>query len=79
MIAILIVIAAQIVLTRSVFPADEIERERRVILQELGDAADDPESVAQDAFDALAFARQPLGRPHEQESRLCLVLAAPPL
>ena len=51
------------VLTRSVFPADEIERERRVILQELGDAADDPESVAQDAFDALAFARQPLGRP----------------
>lgn len=51
------------VLTRSVFPVDEIERERRVILQELGDAADDPESVAQDAFDALAFARQPLGRP----------------
>jgi predicted Zn-dependent peptidase len=51
------------VLGRSVFPPDEIERERQVILQELGDAADDPESVAQDAFDALAFPRQALGRP----------------
>jgi predicted Zn-dependent peptidase len=51
------------VLTRSVFPPDEIERERRVILQELGDAADDPEAMAQDAFDSLAFPRQALGRP----------------
>jgi predicted Zn-dependent peptidase len=51
------------VLSRSVFPPDEIERERQVILQELGDAADDPESVAQDVFDALAFPRQALGRP----------------
>jgi predicted Zn-dependent peptidase len=51
------------VLGRSVFPPDEIARERDVILQELGDAADDPESVAQDAFDALAFPRQALGRP----------------
>ena len=51
------------VLGRSVFPPDEIACERDVILQELGDAADDPESVAQDAFDAIAFPRQALGRP----------------
>jgi predicted Zn-dependent peptidase len=51
------------VLGRSVFPPEEIERERQVILQELGDAADDPESVAQDSFDAVAFPRQALGRP----------------
>ncbi len=51
------------VLAHSVYPAEEIEREREVILQELADAADDPESVAQDAFDALAYPRQALGRP----------------
>ncbi len=51
------------VLARSVFPPEEIERERQVILQELGDAADDPDSVAQDAFDLLAYPKQALGRP----------------
>ncbi len=51
------------VLRRSAFPADEIERERQVILQEIGDAVDDPESMAQDAFDATAWPRQALGRP----------------
>ena len=51
------------VLLRSAFPPDEIERERQVILQEIGDAADDPESVAQDEFDLKAWPDQPLGRP----------------
>jgi predicted Zn-dependent peptidase len=51
------------VLRRSVFPPEEIERERQVILQELGEAADDPDSLVQDAFDTQAFARQSLGRP----------------
>jgi predicted Zn-dependent peptidase len=32
------------VIRRSTFPAEEIERERQVILQELGDAADDPDA-----------------------------------
>jgi predicted Zn-dependent peptidase len=51
------------VLCRSEFAQAEIERERRVILQEIAEAADDPESVAQDAFDRLAYPRQALGRP----------------
>jgi predicted Zn-dependent peptidase len=51
------------VLRRSTFPPDEIERERGVILQELADAADDPEGVAQDEFDLRAFPRQAFGRP----------------
>jgi predicted Zn-dependent peptidase len=51
------------VIRRSTFPPDEIERERQVILQELGDAADDPESIAQDEFDLKAYPKQPFGRP----------------
>ncbi|HYF58042.1 MAG TPA: pitrilysin family protein [Burkholderiaceae bacterium] len=51
------------VIRRSTFPPEEIERERQVILQELGDAADDPESIAQDEFDLKAFPRQAFGRP----------------
>lgn len=51
------------VVRRPAFPADELERERGVILQEIDEAADDPESLAQDAFDELAFPRQSLGRP----------------
>jgi predicted Zn-dependent peptidase len=47
----------------STFPAEEIERERQVILQEIGDAADDPESIAQDEFDLKAYPRQAFGRP----------------
>lgn len=51
------------VVRHSTFPPEEIDRERQVILQELGDAADDPESIAQDAFDLRAFPRQAIGRP----------------
>ncbi len=51
------------VIRRSTFPPEEIERERHVILQEMDEARDDPESAAQDAFDAQAFPRQALGRP----------------
>jgi predicted Zn-dependent peptidase len=51
------------VIRRPVFPQDELERERGVILQEIDEAADDPESLAQDAFDDVAFPRQSIGRP----------------
>jgi predicted Zn-dependent peptidase len=51
------------VIRRSTFPPQEIERERQVILQELGDAADDPDSVCQDEFDLKAFPKQSFGRP----------------
>jgi predicted Zn-dependent peptidase len=51
------------VVLRSTFPPDEIERERQVILQEIGEAKDDPESIAQDEFDLRAYPEQAFGRP----------------
>jgi|APCry1669188879_1035177.scaffolds.fasta_scaffold00166_14 predicted Zn-dependent peptidase len=51
------------VVLRSTFPPDEIERERQVILQEIGEAGDDPESIAQDEFDLRAYPKQAFGRP----------------
>jgi predicted Zn-dependent peptidase len=51
------------VVLRSTFPPDEIERERQVILQEIGEANDDPESIAQDEFDLRAYPKQAFGRP----------------
>ena len=52
-----------VVLARSTFPRAELERERYVVLQEMAEAGDDAESLAQDCMDAAAFARHPLGRP----------------
>jgi predicted Zn-dependent peptidase len=51
------------VVLHSTFPQDEIERERRVILQEIGEAADDPDTLLQDAFDLRAWPQQAFGRP----------------
>lgn len=50
------------ILCNSTFPEDELERERQVILQEIGQAADVPEDVVFDAFQAEAFPYQALGR-----------------
>ena len=50
------------ILCNSTFPAEELERERQVILQEIGQAADVPEDVVFDAFQAEAFPYQALGR-----------------
>lgn len=51
------------VLRASSFPRAELERERHVVLQEMIEADDDAESVAQDQMDLAAFARHPLGQP----------------
>ncbi len=51
------------VVRRSTLPPEEIERERQVILQELGDASDDPDSISQDEFDLRAYPAQAFGRP----------------
>ena len=51
------------VLRRSAFPGDELERERHVVLQEMAEASDDAENLAQDLLDDMAFPRHPLGRP----------------
>jgi predicted Zn-dependent peptidase len=45
----------------SVFPENQIERERHVILEEMALYADSPEDALQDEFDALVFANHPLG------------------
>jgi predicted Zn-dependent peptidase len=51
------------ILTHSVFDAAECERERGVILQEIGQANDTPDDIVFDHFQAAAFPDQPMGRP----------------
>ncbi|MEM0906291.1 MAG: pitrilysin family protein [Pseudomonadota bacterium] len=50
------------IVTEPLFATDDIERERNVILQEIGAAEDVPEDRAFDAFPETAFRAQPLGR-----------------
>ena len=45
------------------FPEDELERERKVILQEIGQTIDDPNDIIFDHFQNVAFPDQPMGRP----------------
>ncbi|MCS6930853.1 MAG: insulinase family protein [Acetobacteraceae bacterium] len=51
------------ILTHSVFDPAEIERERGVILQEIGQANDTPDDIVFDHFQAVAYPDQPMGRP----------------
>lgn len=51
------------ILQNSVFDPGELERERTVILQEIGQAQDQPEDVVFDAFQEAAYPDQPFGRP----------------
>jgi predicted Zn-dependent peptidase len=44
------------------FAADELDREKDVVLQELGEARDTPNDIIFDDLQAAAFADQPLGR-----------------
>ena len=50
------------ILLNSVFDAGELEREKDVILQELGQALDTPDDIVFDHLQAVAFKGQPLGR-----------------
>ena len=50
------------ILTHSSFEPEELERERSVILQEIGQANDTPDDIIFDHFQATAFPDQPLGR-----------------
>ncbi|ALK10822.1 M16 family metallopeptidase [Blastochloris viridis] len=50
------------ILTESVFEADELTREKSVILQEIGAANDTPDDIVFDHVQAVAFADQPIGR-----------------
>src|ERR1700733_3250332 len=50
-------------LQRSLFDKKELERERQVIIQEIGRDLDTPEDYAFDLLHQLAFPRQRIGRP----------------
>ena len=51
------------ILTHSTFEPEEVERERGVILQEIGQANDTPDDIVFDHFQSTAFPDQPMGRP----------------
>lgn len=51
------------ILTSSTFEERELEREKHVILQEIGASLDSPEEAAMDAFQNTVFDGQPIGRP----------------
>ncbi len=51
------------ILTHSTFEPEELERERGVILQEIGQANDTPDDIIFDHFQTAAFPDQALGRP----------------
>ncbi|NLI26934.1 MAG: insulinase family protein [Acetobacter sp.] len=51
------------ILTHSTFSPEEIERERGVILQEIGQSNDTPDDIVFDYFQETAYASQPMGRP----------------
>ncbi|MBL8590043.1 MAG: insulinase family protein [Methylobacteriaceae bacterium] len=51
------------ILTESVFDAEELEREKAVIVQEIGAVEDTPDDLVFDMFGLAAFPDQPIGRP----------------
>ena len=51
------------ILTHSTFEPEELERERGVILQEIGQANDTPDDIIFDHFQEHAYPEQPIGRP----------------
>ena len=51
------------ILTHSTFAPEEFERERGVILQEIGQANDTPDDIIFDRFQETAYPSQPMGRP----------------
>lgn len=51
------------ILIESAFDADELEREKHVILQEIGAANDTPDDIVFDKFSETAFLGQTIGRP----------------
>ncbi len=51
------------ILTESLFDPAELEREKGVILQEIGEVQDTPDDLVFDLFNAAAYPDQPIGRP----------------
>lgn len=51
------------ILTSSKFDEEELEREKQVIMQEIGAAHDTPDDIVFDRFAETAYRHQPIGRP----------------
>lgn len=51
------------ILTQSTFHPDELERERQVIIQEIGQAQDTPDDLIFDMLQEASYPDQPIGRP----------------
>ena len=51
------------ILQNSTFDAGELERERAVVLQEIGQAQDTPDDIIYDLFQERAYPDQPMGQP----------------
>ncbi len=51
------------ILQNAVFDENELARERAVVLQEIGQAADTPDDIIFDLFQHRAYPDQPIGRP----------------
>ena len=51
------------IVQNSSFPADELERERRVILQEFAEVEEDPDWIAFQRFDRACYGMHPAGQP----------------
>lgn len=51
------------IMLNPIYPGDDLERERNVILQEIAATRDSPEEIVMDLVQDAAFPRQPLGRP----------------
>ena len=51
------------ILTQSTFEPDELEKEKSVIIQEIGEALDTPDDLIFDLFNDAAYPDQPIGRP----------------
>lgn len=47
----------------SIFPNDELEKEKSVVLEELKQAEDDPDDIIHDYFEQALFGNHPLGMP----------------
>src|SRR3546814_16444230 len=54
------------ILQNSTFDPNELERERAVVLQEIGQTQDTPDDIIFDHFQETAFPDQPLGRSAER-------------
>ena len=50
------------ILTQSAFETKELEREKNVVVQEIGEMADLPEDLVFEQFSTAAYPRQPFGR-----------------